>query len=244
MLDTVSGNAPFKIAWRRPCGAISIAIASFGTCLRASSNRTLLKRLLVWYSGEEYWAMSDFHSDSGNELLIHLDDLFFGSLITCKRIGFNTVELPLFDGRVFKLGHVLLSNIWAESEPPIWCTYCGTRCWRRWRLLRKFSRPPALLRTRWCCLRDPKWCSWNRYCDTPRRRRAAVCFWSVRTRVLRNDGVRKQRERLKNHAFNVNITNSGHHAFDEIGLDGSSTSGVSRQYHLFGGEATVGISAP
>ena len=84
ILVTVSGNASFNIAWRRPWGAISIVIALFGICFRTSSNNTLLNRLFVWYSGEEYFARSDSHSDSGKEVLIHFEVLFFGSLITYK----------------------------------------------------------------------------------------------------------------------------------------------------------------
>lgn len=84
MFVTVSGNALFRIAWRSPWGAISIVIASLGMCLSESSNSTQLNRLFVWYSDDEYFPRSEFHSVSGNELLIHLEDLNFGVLITCK----------------------------------------------------------------------------------------------------------------------------------------------------------------
>lgn len=82
ILVTVVGKAPLMIAWRRPCGAISIAIASLGICFSTSSNKTLLNKLFVWYSGEEYFARSESQFVSGTELLIHLDDLIFGSLMT------------------------------------------------------------------------------------------------------------------------------------------------------------------
>lgn len=82
MFVTVVGNADFMIAWRRPWGAISIVMASVGMCLSESSNNTLFNRLFVWYSEEEYFARSEFQLDWGSEVLIHFDDLIFGSFIT------------------------------------------------------------------------------------------------------------------------------------------------------------------
>jgi len=75
---TKSTNDFLSMAWRRPCGAISITTALFGMCVHVSSNRTGLSRLLVWYSAEQYRAKSVFHFDSGTEVLSHRDDLGFG----------------------------------------------------------------------------------------------------------------------------------------------------------------------
>lgn len=79
---TLLGNDRLRIACKSPCGAISIAIASSGICLEASSNKTCPKRLLVWYSGELVCANSLSHSDSGMELLIHFDERGFDSGMT------------------------------------------------------------------------------------------------------------------------------------------------------------------
>lgn len=75
-------NDLFNIACNKPWGAISMATAFLGICRVASSNKTLLNKLLVWYSAEDFWANSDSHSDSGTELLIHFEDLCCGFLIT------------------------------------------------------------------------------------------------------------------------------------------------------------------
>lgn len=81
ILVTVYGNASLRMDWKRPWGAISITIASLGMSLRRSSKNTQLNKLFVWYSGDEYLANSEFHFDSGKELLNHFNDLNFGSLI-------------------------------------------------------------------------------------------------------------------------------------------------------------------
>lgn len=66
-----------------------MTIASSGIYREASSNKTCPKRLLVWYSGELFWANSLCHSDSGTELLTHFDERGFGSGITYKSIEFK-----------------------------------------------------------------------------------------------------------------------------------------------------------
>lgn len=78
----VSGSDRFRIACRSPCGASSITIASAGICLQPSSKRTWVKRLLVKYSAEQYFASCVFHSDSGIEVLIHFEERFLGFCIT------------------------------------------------------------------------------------------------------------------------------------------------------------------
>lgn len=71
----------------RACGAISTTTALSGTRLRPSWKRTGLTRLLQWYSAEEYRASGLSQSFWGIDVLIHLADLCFGSLITYKGGG-------------------------------------------------------------------------------------------------------------------------------------------------------------
>ena len=75
----------FNMACSRQCGAISMAIAFLGTFCRASWNSTGLRRLLTWYSADEYLARSVSQRDSGIEELIHRDVRGRGSVITWGR---------------------------------------------------------------------------------------------------------------------------------------------------------------
>lgn len=78
----VSGRDLFKIACKRPCGAISITIAFSGICLLPSSKSTGFNRLFVKYSAEQYLDNDLSHSHSGTEVLIHFEERFFGYGIT------------------------------------------------------------------------------------------------------------------------------------------------------------------
>ena len=57
-------------------------MASSGMCLQPSSNSTALSKLLVRYSAEQYLANGVSQFSSGTEVLIHLDDRSFGSVIS------------------------------------------------------------------------------------------------------------------------------------------------------------------
>lgn len=74
-----------RIACSKPCGAISIVKAFWGSKLTVSSNRTGLKRLFVWYSAEQTWFSGRSQRVFGTLELNHLADLCFGSMITCLR---------------------------------------------------------------------------------------------------------------------------------------------------------------
>jgi hypothetical protein len=65
---------------RRPCGATSMTMAFFGICLLASSNNTAHRRLLVWYSAEQYfaWCVSQYSSGTDEDIRWADRDLGFG----------------------------------------------------------------------------------------------------------------------------------------------------------------------
>jgi len=68
----------WRMACNSPCGAISIVMALAGICCDASSKRTVLSRLLVWYSAEECVASGVFHALWGTEELTQRADRGFG----------------------------------------------------------------------------------------------------------------------------------------------------------------------
>ena len=68
----------WRMACSRPCGAISIVMALAGICCDASSKRTVLSRLLVWYSAEECVATGVFHALWDTEELTQRTDRGFG----------------------------------------------------------------------------------------------------------------------------------------------------------------------
>lgn len=79
---TASGIDFLRIACNRLCGAISIVKAFRGSNVEASSNRTELSKLLVWYWADEYWASIVSHLTLGTLELNHFDERFLGLKIT------------------------------------------------------------------------------------------------------------------------------------------------------------------
>lgn len=81
------GKHFLMIDCKRPCGAISIVIASFGKFLAASSNKTGLNRLFVWYSAELNRFCSSSQFSFGTLELIHF---------SVRRIGSGIVSFNIF----------------------------------------------------------------------------------------------------------------------------------------------------
>lgn len=72
-----------------------------GMCLQPSSNNTGFNKLLVKYSAEQNWDKLLCQSDSGMEVLIHLDDLFCGFKITCRiKSIINRFRIHMFTEKI------------------------------------------------------------------------------------------------------------------------------------------------
>ena len=85
MLEMPSLRDRFRMACRRPCGAISMVMALWGICCDASSKYTEFNRLLVWYSADEYCTAGKLYELGGTEEQTHREDRGFGSGISCKQ---------------------------------------------------------------------------------------------------------------------------------------------------------------
>jgi len=85
MLVMPSLRECFRMACRRPCGAISMVMALLGICCDASSKYTEFNRLLVWYSADEYCTAGKLYALGGTEEQTHWEDRGFGCGISCTQ---------------------------------------------------------------------------------------------------------------------------------------------------------------
>jgi len=78
MLVMPSLREHFRMACRRPFGAISIVMALWGICCDASSKYTTFSRLLVWYSADEYCTAGKLWALGVTDEHTHREDRDFG----------------------------------------------------------------------------------------------------------------------------------------------------------------------
>lgn len=121
----------FRIACSRPWGAISSTTAFLWIWRDVSSNRTGDRRLLVWYSADEYLARLEFQLASGFEVESHLAERGLGLGITWKELGNDVGVKHIF---LILVSTAVLNNGWvhvpewlriSDQRQPSWETTSG-----------------------------------------------------------------------------------------------------------------------